>query len=37
MILKLKYSKLGLISVYSYLNGSLVCKLRVHLGNTEPV
>jgi len=35
--LKLKHSKLGLISVYSFLNGSLFCKLRVPLGNTEPV
>ena len=37
MNLKLKHSKMGLISAYSHLNVSLVCKLRAHLGNTEPV
>jgi hypothetical protein len=37
MNLKLKHSKLGLISLYSYINESLVCKFRVPLGNTEPV
>lgn len=37
MNLKLKHSKLGLISLYSYRNESLVCKFCVPLGNTEPV